>query len=110
MGSRRIETVLLAALLSTVSSVASADPAGEVSFVPVGLVANRDGASVVVERGDHLWKISQTHLDQMLGRRASADEVDPFWRSVIDANLGRLQSGDPDLIYPGEVVALPPSG
>jgi hypothetical protein len=27
---------------------------------------------------------------------------------VIKENRGRLRSGDPDLIYPGEVVLLPP--
>jgi nucleoid-associated protein YgaU len=27
---------------------------------------------------------------------------------VIAANQGNLQSGDPDLIFPGEVIRLPP--
>jgi hypothetical protein len=26
----------------------------------------------------------------------------------VEANQGRLRSGDPDLIYPGERVILPP--
>jgi nucleoid-associated protein YgaU len=46
----------------------------------------------------------------VLGRPATVDEVVAYWRSVIEANRERLQSGDPDLIYPGEVVLLPASG
>jgi nucleoid-associated protein YgaU len=45
-----------------------------------------------------------------LGRTAGPDEVAGFWRSVIEANRELIRSGDPDLIYPGEVVVLPPSG
>jgi nucleoid-associated protein YgaU len=60
-------------------------------------------ASVVVERGDHLWKISARHL----GPEATVGEVAPYWRDVITANTPHLRSGDPDLIYPGEVVQLP---
>lgn len=60
-------------------------------------------ASVVVERGDHLWKISARHL----GPEATEGEVAPYWREVIMVNTPQLRSGDPDLIYPGEVVRLP---
>jgi nucleoid-associated protein YgaU len=102
--------MLLAMLVSAVSSVAVAEPAGEVAFVPVELGSVPAPTSVVVQPGDHLWKISQDHLDQELGRTASDDEVAPFWRTVIDANRERLHSGDPDLIYPGEVVHLPSGG
>jgi len=59
--------------------------------------------SVVVERGDHLWKISARHL----GPEATEGEVAPYWREVITVNTPHLRSGDPDLIYPGEVVRLP---
>jgi nucleoid-associated protein YgaU len=76
--------------------------------LPIGLSATEP--SVVVTSGDHLWKISQSHLDRVLGRPATVDEVVAYWRSVIEANRERLQSGDPDLIYPGEVVLLPASG
>jgi nucleoid-associated protein YgaU len=61
--------------------------------------------TVVVEKGDHLWKISATHL----GEGASDVEIAPFWRDVVEVNAPRLRSGDPDLIYPGEIVELPSS-
>lgn len=111
MGERRTTVVLVATAVITVSSVAMADPAGESSFVPVGLsTVDAASSSVTVEDGDHLWKISQAHLDQVLGEPATAVEVDPYWRSVVETNRERLRSGDPDLIYPGEVVVLPPTG
>lgn len=59
--------------------------------------------SVVVARGDHLWKISARHL----GDEASDHEIAPYWRDVVEVNRPHLESGDPDLIYPGEVVELP---
>lgn len=61
------------------------------------------GDSVVVVRGDHLWKISARHLGPAAGDR----EIAPYWREVVDVNTPSLRSGDPDLIYPGEVVELP---
>ncbi len=111
MGERRTTIVLVATAVITVSSVALADPVGESSFVPIGLnTVDRTAPSVIVKDGDHLWKISQAHLDHVSGQPATADEVDPYWRSVIEANRERLLSGDPNLIYPGEVVVLPPTG
>lgn len=60
-------------------------------------------ASVVVERGDHLWKISADHLGPGTDDRVVA----PYWREVVTVNTPHLRSGDPDLIFPGEVVELP---
>jgi nucleoid-associated protein YgaU len=60
-------------------------------------------SSVVVERGDHLWKISARHLNGV----APEDPIAPYWREVVTVNTPRLRSGDPDLIYPGEIVELP---
>lgn len=59
--------------------------------------------TVVVEKGDHLWKISADHL----GPEASDGQIAPYWLEVVEVNTPTLRSGDPDLIYPGEVVALP---
>jgi nucleoid-associated protein YgaU len=92
-------------------SVAVAQPAGSPSFVPVSISETSPAPdSVVVEPGDHLWKISEEHLAGVLGRPAEDAEIDPYWRSVIETNRDLLASGDPDLIYPGETVALPPTG
>lgn len=73
--------------------------------VPIGVVDDPGSPSgtVVVERGDHLWKISERHL----GPATPDLQVAPYWREVIEVNTPTLRSGDPDLIYPGEVVVLP---
>ncbi len=63
--------------------------------------------TVIVAKGDHLWKISGHHLHTVLGRPATNTEIAPYWRRVVDTNRSNLISGDPDLIYPGEMVTLP---
>lgn len=94
-----------------IGSAAMAESAGTPSFVPVALgEAAPPLRSVVVEPGDHLWKISETHLEGLLERPAQTEEIDLYWRVVIETNQGGLMSGDPDLIYPGEVITLPPTG
>ncbi|MFP3882670.1 MAG: LysM peptidoglycan-binding domain-containing protein [Actinomycetota bacterium] len=62
-----------------------------------------DPDTVVVKKGDHLWKISARQVD------GGAGEIAPYWRRVVEVNTPRLRSGDPDLIYPGEIVELPPA-
>lgn len=58
-----------------------------------------------VEPGDHLWGIAEETLQRALGRPPSDAEVDPFWRQVILANPDLV---DPDLIFPGQLVVVPP--
>jgi hypothetical protein len=68
-------------------------------------------ATQQVVRGDNLWVIAREHLSQQRSDGAGAPtnrEVAEYWQKVIDANRGRLRSGDPDLIYPGEEIILPP--
>jgi nucleoid-associated protein YgaU len=100
--------VAIAAVMVTIGSAALADPAGTPSFVPVAYEEGPPaGGSVVVQPGDHLWKISERHLEGILERPAQLREIVPYWLAVIEANRGRLTSGDPDLIYPGEGSTLP---
>ncbi|MEX0864520.1 MAG: hypothetical protein WD269_06550 [Acidimicrobiia bacterium] len=72
-------------------------------------LANR-ATIVEVERGDHLWKISERRLDDVLGREPADTEITPYWRQVIEVNRAGLRSGNPDLIFPGEVITLPGGG
>jgi nucleoid-associated protein YgaU len=65
-------------------------------------------STVVVRRGDNLWDISATRLERRWGRKPADHEIAPYWRRVMETNRPRLRSGDPNLIYPGEVVELPP--
>jgi nucleoid-associated protein YgaU len=57
----------------------------------------------VINLGEHLWSIAAAHLGEV-----TAAEVAPYWRQLVEHNLARLRSRDPDLVYPGEVVELPP--
>lgn len=96
--------VLVGLLLAT--GVAAADPAHE-TRLPMAPIATAETVptpdEVVVVRGDHLWKISERHLESA----AKGMHVAPYWLEVIDLNQPSLRSGDPDLIYPGEVIVLP---
>ena len=65
-------------------------------------------ARVAVTRGDNLWRIAAVALTQHLGRAPHDDEIVPYWRRVIATNRATLRSGDPNLIYAGELIALPP--
>ncbi|MDE0065876.1 MAG: LysM peptidoglycan-binding domain-containing protein [Acidimicrobiaceae bacterium] len=59
-----------------------------------------------VSEGDHLWKIAtKTVLDQ--GYDAEPTTVDSYWRLLIETNR-EILNGNPDLIHPGTVLALPP--
>lgn len=71
-----------------------------------------DAASYVVQPGDSLWKVAERHLANLTGRSetdVATPELGRYWARLVDQNRGRLRSGDPDLIYPGEHLTLPPS-
>jgi hypothetical protein len=63
-----------------------------------------------VSPGDSLWSIAAARVAGATGRapaRVPDSEVSGYWQRLCDANQGRLRSGDLNLIYPGEQVALP---
>ena len=76
--------------LPSVAPIAS--PAGEVQVQP----------------GESLWTIASNAVGLQLGRTPTADEVRPYWQSVVDLNLDALSGGNPDLIQPGQLIVLPP--
>jgi nucleoid-associated protein YgaU len=66
-----------------------------------------------VARGDNLWAIARAHLAQARSGGSGEPtnrEVADYWIRVVEENRDRLRSGDPDLIYPGEEITLPPIG
>jgi hypothetical protein len=63
----------------------------------------------LVRPGDHLWKVAGEHLQIVLDREPTRDELARYWVEVIDAARPVIRSGDPDLIYPGEEIPLPPT-
>ena len=105
--SARLLVVAIVGLGFLMGSVALADQSPISSRLPLTLASEAIGVTVVVESGDHLWKISDRHLQATMGHNPTSREILPYWRKVIETNRPTLRSGDPDLIYPGEVVRLP---
>lgn len=63
----------------------------------------------VIRPGDHLWSVAANTLSTHLGRVATDDEVDPYWRAVVELNRSSLLDPcDPDLVFSGQVIELPP--
>ena len=62
----------------------------------------------VVRPGDNLWLIARAALVRASARQPGEAEIARYWRLVIAANRSTLRSGDPSLVFPGEVVTLPP--
>jgi DNA-binding SARP family transcriptional activator len=61
-----------------------------------------------VEPGENLWSISAGALRTPTDPTPSDREIAPYWETVIAANSPPIS--DPNLIYPGEEVLLPPTG
>ncbi|MGH9033301.1 MAG: LysM peptidoglycan-binding domain-containing protein, partial [Acidimicrobiia bacterium] len=57
----------------------------------------------VIAPGESLWTIAAAQV-------APEADVAPYWAQVVEANRATLRSGNPNLIYPGEVVELPRPG
>jgi hypothetical protein len=81
---------------------ATPEPAARPARPPVA------SGRVVVRAGDNLWAIARTSLARISGRTPTEREVARYWLTVIAANRSTLRSGDPSLIFPGEIVTLPP--
>lgn len=60
-----------------------------------------------VAPGDHLWSIAERRLAAARGHQPADAEVAPYWRALIAANRDRLP--DPDLLFPGQRLRLPPT-
>jgi DNA-binding SARP family transcriptional activator len=64
---------------------------------------------VIAQPGDSLWSIAAAELAERKGQPASDAETRTFWQATVELNTDHLHSGDPDVIYAGEVVLLPDS-
>jgi nucleoid-associated protein YgaU len=66
----------------------------------VGPADSTPATQYVVRPGDSFWRIAEATV-------APDEEVATHWLRLVAANLERIRSGDPDLIFPGEIVVLP---
>jgi hypothetical protein len=79
--------------------------------VPIVPSAPAAGATHTVARGEHLWSIAADQIATATGKPAAVlapADIAPYWLRVVEVNRPRLSSGDPNLVFPGEVVELPP--
>lgn len=84
------------------------NPAGGVEAGVTGSNGTQESVYEVVA-GDNLWTISAARLEaDRGGDSVQPDEISAYWRRVIELNTPLLSSGDPNLIYPGEQIVLPP--
>jgi nucleoid-associated protein YgaU len=60
-----------------------------------------------VRAGDNLWRISRAELVTRGDAQPDDSTIARYWQAVIAANRTTLRSGNPNLIFPGELVALP---
>ena len=64
----------------------------------------------VVEAGESLWTIAEQNVAQVSGIPLQAlqpSDVAPYWQKLVDRNATLLASGEPDLVFPGEIIVLP---
>lgn len=83
-----------------------ATPAPPVAAEPP---TTRVGDEWVVRPGEHFWSIARAHLAEAWGREPTVREVGRHWRALVAANRDRLADpANPDLIFPGQHLRLPP--
>lgn len=82
--------------------------AGSVPSSPPTTITATAATPYTVSSGDNLWVIAERQVHAATGYRPIADETANYWRRLIAANRTTLRSGDPNLIYPGEIILLPP--
>jgi len=79
-----------------------------VTALPTHLLFDQPRAEThEVASGENLWSIARDQLGQTPGGSPSDREIAVYWIELIAANQQGLASGDPDLIYPGEILVLP---
>lgn len=61
----------------------------------------------VVAKADNMWVIAERHLADVMGRQPTDAETATYWSHMIEVNRPLIRSGDPDLIFPGEIIVCP---
>ena len=93
------------------SPVASRRPSttqpGQTAPTSNGAVAS--ARTWTVRPGDSLWSIAESALAAAWGQPADAQELAHYWWRVVEANRASLPiPANPDLLFPGDEVVVPP--
>lgn len=64
-----------------------------------------------VSAGESFWAIAEAEVARVTQHQPDLSQVDSYWRALVRANAERLvHPGNPDLVYPGQVLVLPVPG
>lgn len=74
----------------------------------IGVHPLRPGDHYRITPGDHMWNIAQRALAQAMPYPPTNQQIVAYWVDLIEANAKTIRSGNPDLLYPHEVLFLPP--
>lgn len=62
-----------------------------------------------VESGDHLWSIAERVLTQHAAAEPTLQVVEAYWQRLVRTNrAGLADPSNPDLLYVGQSIVLPP--
>jgi hypothetical protein len=62
-----------------------------------------------VAAGDDFWSVAEAVLSRSSGTPVPASAVGPYWARLVAANRSRLpRPDDPSLLFPGDVLVVPP--
>jgi hypothetical protein len=62
-----------------------------------------------VRPGDDFWSIAETVVTKSPSAAGPSESVARYWLRLIEANRSRLPDpADPNLLFPGDVLVLPP--
>ena len=62
-----------------------------------------------VAPGQSFWTVAELVLTESWQRPPSDDQIDPYWRQLVEANRSQLADpSNPDLLFPEQVLHVPP--
>lgn len=71
--------------------------------------AAAEAVTWTVRPGEDFWSIAEAVVTKRSSGPVNDGAVASYWSRLIAANRGRLpQPGDPDLLFPGQTLVLPP--
>ena len=59
-----------------------------------------DADTYIVKAGDNLYSIAKQFTK-------NENSINELWIKIVNGNINSLISGDPNLIYPNEVIHIP---
>lgn len=94
----------------TVMTMTSLPPGDSAAPAPASVPAPPPAAddTWTVAAGESFWSIAAEVLVDVRGREVADEEVEPYWRALVEANRDRLVTASADLLYRGQELVLPP--